>query len=92
MKMRVPLVYTASEIVNWHISEQDPKTNKWRPSRPCGFWDITHLNQQFKLAWRVFIGQYDVLNWGEGSGTGRKAEEYRDCRDPQWIRANKMAE
>lgn len=89
--MRVPLVYTASEIVNWHISEQD-KSGKWRPARCCGFWSFTHIRQQFRVAREVFLGRYDALNWGENSGTGRLPEEYKDCRDPKWIRANKLVE
>lgn len=89
MKMRVPLVYTASEVVNWHVSEQDEK-GKWRPARPCPFWSFRHIRQQFRIAWAVFIGELDALQWGESSGANKPPEAYRDCTDPRWLRANKM--
>jgi hypothetical protein len=34
--MRTPLVYTASEIANWHVSEEYAP-GRWRPARCCGF-------------------------------------------------------
>jgi hypothetical protein len=86
--MRVPLVYTASEIVNWHVAEEYEQ-GKWRPSRPCGFcslsWD--HLKMRFRTAWRVFIGEHDALNW-QGTGKFRATEiNYRDCLHPRWKNA-----
>lgn len=91
---RVPLVYSASEIVNWHVSEQY-EPGKWRPARCCGFntlsWD--HIRMRFRLAWRVFLGQYDCLNWGKGSGEEKATDtNYRDCTDPRWLRSNRMTE
>jgi len=87
--MRVPLVYTASEIVNWHVAEEYAP-GKWRPARCCGFWSVRHIRQQFRVAWLVFIGRLDGLNWLEGSG--ESGMNYRDCRDPEWLRATRMAD
>jgi hypothetical protein len=87
--MRTPIVYQASEIVNWHVSEEYAP-GKWRPARCCGFWDIGQIKQQFKLAWAVFWGRYDVLNWGERSGEGKSdTTNYRDCTESGWVNAAK---
>ncbi len=86
--MRIPLVYTASEIVNWTVSEEHAP-GKWRPARPCGFCDLSwdHFKMRVKAAWRVFTGRYDALNW---QGTGEKANSdthYRDILHPDFKRA-----
>jgi hypothetical protein len=90
--MRVPLVYTASEIVNWHISEEY-KQGKWRPARCCGFdahdWSLVKV--RFRMAWRVFTGRYDALNWGETSGE-LSERRYKDCTDPEFFTATKVYE
>jgi hypothetical protein len=89
--MRCPVVYTANEIVNWHISEEYAP-GMWRPARCCGFWSFRHIRQQFRIAWLVLIGELDALNW-QGTGEKRATEtNYRDCRDPRWIHANKMVD
>lgn len=82
---RVPLVYTASEIVRWTVS-QEYAPGKWRPARPCGFcsfsWD--HLKMRFKIAWHVFIGRYDALNWQGTGGLPNSKAKYKDCLDPDF--------
>lgn len=88
--MRVPVVYTATEIVNWHVAEEYAP-GKWRPSRCCPFDGWCHLRTRLRIAWAVFTGRYDALNWGESSGE-RSAEErnYRDCTEPGWTSATKV--
>lgn len=90
--MRVPLVYQASEIVNWHISEEY-EPGKWRPARCCGFWSFAHIKQQFRVSWAVFIGKYDALNWGDTSGELKPDERrYKDCTEPEFFTATKVHE
>lgn len=36
---------------------------KWIPARPLGFYSIWY---RLELAWGVFIGRYDALEWGGG--------------------------
>ena len=90
--MRCPVVYSASEIVNWHIAEEY-EPNKWRPARCCGFWSLRHIRQQFVIAWRVLIGRYDALNWeatsGEPAATDRR---YKDCTEAEFFTATKVYE
>jgi hypothetical protein len=84
--MRVPLVYTTSEVVQWPVSEEY-EPGKWRPARPCAFcgrmsWD--HFKMRVRTTWRVFIGRYDALNW-QGTGEKNNSEtHYRDCLHPDF--------
>ena len=92
--MRVPLVYSASEINRWHISEQF-QPGKWRPARCCGFWTFRHVRQQLRVAWRVLIGRYDALNWGDGSGEsavaiGAAYPQYADCTQAEFFSATRV--
>ncbi len=61
--MRVPLVYGAAEIVNWHIAEEY-EPGKWRPARCCPFFGWRHWRMRLRIVWAVFTGKYDALNWG----------------------------
>lgn len=88
--MRIPLVYSASEIVTWHISEEYAP-GKWRPARPCGFnyWNIEWIKYRFRILWKVFIGKYDVINWGNECGEKRNCDiNYRDVTHPEFTRSN----
>ena len=82
--MRTPQVFSATEIKNWHIEEEYEK-GKWRLARPCGFiGNIRYFKVRFRIAWRVFTGRYDALNW---QNTGVKKNEdtnYRDIIDPDF--------
>jgi len=83
--MRIPLVYTASEIATWHVSEEY-LPGKWQPARPCGFnyWTWEWIKYRFRICWRVFKGDLDVLNW-QGSGELSNTEtHYKDCLDPEF--------
>lgn len=67
--MRIPLVYSAKEIANWHLDEEYIP-GKWRPARCCGFnyWNVEWIKYRFRILWRVWKGEYDLINWGKGSG------------------------
>ena len=90
--MRCPVVYSATEIVNWTIAEEY-EPNKWRPARCCGFWSFHHIRQQLRITWAVFTGRYDAINWGATSGE-LKADErrYKDCTQPEFFTATKVYE
>ena len=78
---RTPLVYTPTEIKTWHV-EEEYLPGKWRPARPCGFRGVKYFAMRVRIAWSVFIGKYDALNW---QGTGEKPAnktKYRDCTEP----------
>ena len=58
--MRQPGIYTAHAIKNWK-TQVEVKKGIWIPARPIGggfsfLW-------RFKLAYDVFTGRFDVLNW-----------------------------
>jgi len=48
----------AEDLKNWSILEH--RGNKWRLSRPVGDCSLLH---RIKLAFKVFIGEYDALTW-----------------------------
>ena len=58
--MNNPSIRKAGELKNW--TESANVDGCWIPARPipfqgfCLFWRI-------KLAWRVFTGRYDALDW-----------------------------
>ena len=84
--MRTPQIFTASEIANWHVSEE-VEAGKWRPARPCPFWGFRHSLTRIRIAWYVFTGKYDALNW-QGSGDKVATEtNYRDILHPEFKRA-----
>lgn len=55
--------YTADQIKNWDTAVET-NHHEWIPARP-----ENHKNEgiryRLRLAWRVFIGEYDVLDWEE---------------------------
>lgn len=86
--MRNPTVYSASEIATWHVSEEY-EPGKWRPARPWP-WYGHQWRYRLRLAWRVFTGQYDALNWGDNSGLWKNSEvNYRDITEKGFIRAGR---
>jgi hypothetical protein len=90
--LRCPVVYSASEINNWHIAEEF-EAGKWRPARCCGFGGLRHWRQHLLITWRVFTGRYDALNWGDGSGEAPSTERrYKDCTEPEFFSATRVYE
>lgn len=78
--MRLPVIYSASEIAAWHVSEEH-EPGRWRPARPCAF-DGFRLRERFRMAWMVFAGRCDVLRWGENSGEWSNSQaNYKDCTE-----------
>jgi hypothetical protein len=58
--MRHPRIYTAHAIKNWS-SQAEIKKGVWIPARPMA--GSFSFLWRFKLAYSVFIGKYDALNW-----------------------------
>jgi hypothetical protein len=85
--MRCPVVYSATELNQWHLSEEYAP-GKWRPSRCCGFWDSRNIKQQLRCAWMVLIGRYDAVNWGDSSG--ERKFRFKDCTDPEFFSASRV--
>lgn len=91
--MRVPCVYSATEIVNWHVAEEY-EPGKWRPARCLPFSGWGHFRTRYRIAWRVFAGQLDALNWNY-PGTpysGLGGWRYKDCNDPEFFSAIRVHE
>ncbi len=85
---RTPAVYTATEISMWHVSEEH-KPGHWRPARPCALSGL-RLSMRIKIAWMVFVGRMDALNWGDNSGEwSNKHITYRDITEVGFIRSGK---
>jgi len=63
--MRQPLIYGPLELRQWPVDEEYAP-GFWRPSRPCAFdgeWAWERALVRLKIAWDVFTGKYDALNW-----------------------------
>jgi hypothetical protein len=50
--------YTAREIKTWEVA----RGPDYRPARPLNY-QLDGLKRRLKLAWAVFIGRYDALDW-----------------------------
>lgn len=61
-----PQTFTAAELREWACDEEF-LPGLWRPARPLPFqafwWQPSMLKQRIKIAWHVFIGRYDAVNW-----------------------------
>jgi hypothetical protein len=43
---------------------------------------------RLRIAWRVFIGRYDALNWGDNSGEWKNEQcNYRDITEKGFLRS-----
>jgi hypothetical protein len=59
--MRTPTVHTPSELQNWPNGES--YEGGYRPAR-CMSFELSILHpRRWKIAWRVFTGRYDALDW-----------------------------
>lgn len=60
--MKTPNLISADQL----YSGEDPQTglvlHGWRTVRPTSY---PSLLRRFRLAWGVFTGRYDALNWTE---------------------------
>lgn len=56
-------VWTPESLREWTDSCSGQKPDgSWGPIRPVLFWGLC-LRRRCKLAWRVFTGKADVLEW-----------------------------
>lgn len=60
---RVPSYYTAEQIHDWPTFYRSDEGGHF-PARPIGFSGIM-LGRRLRYAWKVFIGECDVLTWKE---------------------------
>lgn len=59
--MKTPSIHTPFEIQDWPIRES--YEGGYRLAR-CMAFDLSILHpRRWKIAWRVFIGRYDALDW-----------------------------
>jgi len=61
--VRQPEIYTANTLRQW--GEEVPKErngNYYIPARPVGH-NLYPVLHRLKVAWQVFIGKYDAVNW-----------------------------
>jgi len=64
--MRKPVRWTATWIKDWDVTERC-FDGSWKPARPICVGGMAIL-QRIKLAFLVFIGRYDVLDWEDDDG------------------------
>ncbi len=61
--MQTPKIYKARDLENWDTHCQ--KLNgPWLPARPLSLSTLS-LFWRFKLAYKVFVGRFDALDWEE---------------------------
>jgi hypothetical protein len=60
--MRVPSRFTMNDIKTHDVYYQDLVTRTFKPARCIG-WRGFYLLRRLKLAWKVFKGEYDALDW-----------------------------
>lgn len=60
--MKTPSIYTPSQLQDWQCAEARID-GSYVPSRPIAF-DLSYFHpRRWKMAWRVFTGRYDALDW-----------------------------
>ncbi len=59
--MRTPTVYTVTQLGNWD-SSVEIHAGVWVPARPIGLQGLS-LITRCKIAWKVFLGKYDAVEW-----------------------------
>ncbi len=62
--MQVPTLYKVSQVTGNQLTQTTTKCvdGSWIPVRPMS---IGGVLKRLKLAWFVFIGRYDALDWEE---------------------------
>jgi hypothetical protein len=58
--MRYPQVYTARAIQRWDV-EMSLDGKSYTPARPLSL--NRSIFKRLLLAWKVFTGRYDILDW-----------------------------
>jgi hypothetical protein len=61
--MNVPHLLKIDELLDWihSVAGQRPD-GSWGPIRPVPLWGLC-LRRRLSLAWRVFKGEVDVVEW-----------------------------
>jgi hypothetical protein len=60
---RTPTMYQAKHLTKWdNMTKFDGED--WKPARPIPFYGF-QIKKRIKLAWRVFKGELDALDWGQ---------------------------
>jgi len=60
--MKSPQHLSAIELKEWSYTVRDNNTGQWIPKRLEPYYGI-RLIHRCKLAWKVFTGEYDALDW-----------------------------
>jgi hypothetical protein len=73
--MKTPDIRTASELAGWCAGES--YEGGYRPAR-CIAFDLSVFHpRRWKIAWRVFTGRYDALDWDNVYSGSPTAEELK---------------
>jgi hypothetical protein len=59
--MRQPEVYTPLDLKNWNVDTR-LTDGRYVPARPMGH-NLYGFVHRWKLAWRVFTGKLDTVDW-----------------------------
>lgn len=66
LKMTMPSVFSAKEL-NEYSCQEEYEMGLWRPARPFSLFNsnsiLLKLKIRFLLAFKVFIGRYDAVDW-----------------------------
>lgn len=62
--MYTPKVYTTEQIKKWDVDKKISRQGRdyWTPARPYNS-EHLQLGTRIKLAWMVFTGKCDALQW-----------------------------
>ena len=60
--MNSPTLYHSESLQDIDNNMVLTKDGYWTPVRPLGLYGL-NLRWRIRLAWRVFIGRYDALQW-----------------------------
>jgi len=60
--MKSPQHLSAVELKDWSYTVRDNNTGQWIPKRVEPYYGL-RLVHRCKLAWKVFTGEYDALDW-----------------------------
>jgi hypothetical protein len=58
---QVPVVYSPTQIQQWDC-QTETTDGKWIPARPSNYYGLRLLHR-IHVAWQVFLGNYDALDW-----------------------------
>lgn len=59
--MKTPTIHTPSQLQHWDVAES--YEGGYRPARCLSFDLFVLHSRRWKIAWLVFTGRYDALDW-----------------------------